>query len=88
MGRGPQKVRDEHGHMNQIAPRVQQRRRELDLTQDLLCARIADVTGGQWNPSRKDVGRIETGTRIVSDIEMLYLAQALSCTPCWLFIGE
>jgi hypothetical protein len=88
MGRGPQKVRDEHGRMNQISGRMQQRRLELELTQDGLCGRIADVTGGRWNPSRKDVGRCETGTRIVSDIEMLFLAEALACDPCWLFLGD
>jgi hypothetical protein len=88
MGRGPQKVRDGQGRMNQIAERMQQRRQELGLTQDGLCGRIADVTGGNWNPSRKDIGRCETGTRIVSDLEMLVLAEALSCDPCWLFLGD
>lgn len=88
MGRGPQKVRDENGRMNQIGGRIQERRLGLGLTQDNLCGRIADVTGGAWNPSRKDVGRCETGTRIISDIEMRYLARALACDPCWLFLGE
>jgi transcriptional regulator with XRE-family HTH domain len=74
--------------MNQIYERMQQQRQALGLTQDQLCARIADVTAGAWNPSRKDIGRCETGTRIISDIEMLYLAKALECDPCWLFLGD
>ena len=74
--------------MNQIAPRVRQRRRELALTQDMLCARVAHATYDQWVPSRKDVRRIETGTRIVSDIEILYLAKSLGCFPCWILTGD
>jgi transcriptional regulator with XRE-family HTH domain len=88
MGRGPQKVRDAQGRMNQIYERMQERRKGLELTQDQLCGRIAAVTDGVWNPSRKDIGRCETGTRIISDIELLYLAKALECDPCWLFLGD
>ena len=35
-----------------------------------------------------EIYRIEAGTRIVSDLEMLALAQALECRPMWLFLGE
>jgi transcriptional regulator with XRE-family HTH domain len=87
MGRGPQKVRDEQGNMNAVFDRIKERRRVLGVTQEDLCGRIAEASGGRWVPSRKDVGRCETGTRIVSDIELRVLAVALECDPCWLFLG-
>jgi transcriptional regulator with XRE-family HTH domain len=88
MGRGPQKVRDANGRMNQIYERMRERRQALGLTQDQICGRLADVTAGAWNATRKDIGRCETGTRIISDIELLYLAKALECDPCWLLLGQ
>jgi len=46
---------------NQIGARVKQRRRYLRMTQDALCARLADVTGGGWIADRRDIYRIENG---------------------------
>lgn len=59
--------------MNQIGERVQLRRDVLHDTQDALCARIATVAHG---------------ARIVTDLELLALAQALDCSPCWLLLGD
>ena len=88
MARGAPRLRTAEGKVNQVAGRVRTRRRELKLTQDALCARLALETEGRWNADRMEVYRIETGTRIVSDLEMLALARALECRPMWLFVGE
>lgn len=74
--------------MNLIAERVKECRRTLNLTQEGLCARLAFVTEGQWNADRQEIVRIEAGGRIVSDVELLALAQALECDPCWLLTGS
>jgi transcriptional regulator with XRE-family HTH domain len=74
--------------MNQIAPRVRKRRDELSLAQDELCARISLVTNGGWIPAWQDISRIEHGARLVCDLEILALANALECSPCWLLTGE
>lgn len=74
--------------MNQLGARVAECRRCLDLTQDALCAIVARVTDGGWIPSRRDVFRIEAGLRIVSDLEILALAEAFECSPCWLLTGK
>ncbi|HLK55237.1 MAG TPA: hypothetical protein VKU00_01655 [Chthonomonadaceae bacterium] len=88
MARGAPRLRTPDGKVNQVAPRVRGRRMELKLTQDLLCARLATVTDGGWNADRMEIYRIESGDRIVSDLEILALAQALECTPLWLLLGE
>jgi len=72
--------------MNGVGERVQQRRHELQLQQDELCARLAASTSGEWNPGWQDISRIENGARIVSDLEVLALAVALECSPCWLLL--
>ena len=64
------------------------RRRELHLGQEDLCGRIAQLTAGEWNPTWRDVQRIERGQRIVSDIELLIIARALDCSACWLLTGQ
>jgi len=74
--------------LNQIAQRVAERRHTLQLQQDELCARLAQVTNGAWNPAWQDISRIEHGTRLVTDLELLALAQALECSPCWLLTGQ
>jgi hypothetical protein len=50
--------------------------------------RIALATAGKWNPEWRDIVRLESGTRLVSDLEMLALASALECDACWLFLGR
>jgi transcriptional regulator with XRE-family HTH domain len=88
MARGSPRLRTPDGKLNQISARVRERRTELRLTQDALCARVALNTDGAWNADRMEVYRIETGTRIVSDLEALALAKALECSPVWLLLGR
>jgi transcriptional regulator with XRE-family HTH domain len=87
MPTGDARLRTADGRLNQIAARVKERRRTLSMTQEGLCARLAYVTGGQWNADRQEIVRIESGGRIVSDVELLALAGALACQPCWLLLG-
>jgi transcriptional regulator with XRE-family HTH domain len=67
---------------------VKELRKALKLTQDGLCARIAHVTQGAWNPDKQEVFKIEAGQRLVSDLEVVTLANALECDACYLLIGE
>lgn len=85
---GGARLRTPEGRVNQCGLRVRERRRELRLKQDALCARIATATEGEWNPDRLEVLRIEQGTRTVTDVELLALARALNCHFCWLLSGE
>jgi transcriptional regulator with XRE-family HTH domain len=88
MARGSPRLRTPDGKLNQIASRVRERRNSLRLTQDALCARLALNTDGAWNADRMEVYRIETGTRLVSDLEVLALAEALECSPVWLLLAQ
>ncbi|MBB6050728.1 helix-turn-helix domain-containing protein [Armatimonas rosea] len=88
MPRGDTRLRTESGQLNQIAERLRARRRVLKLTQEQLCGRLADVTSSRWIAARKEIVHLEAGTRIVSDLELLALAQALDCPPNWLLTGE
>ena len=88
MPRGAPRLRTKSGKLNQVGPRVRQRRLEMDLQQDELCARLALKTGGGWNPGWQDLSRIENGRRTVSDLEVLALAGALDCDPAWLLAGD
>ena len=88
MPRGCLRLRTKENKINQIGQRVRDCRNRLQLTQDALCARIAQATDGQWIPDRREIYRIEDGRRIVSDLEILALAQILECCPCWLLIGQ
>ena len=88
MARGAPRLRTADGKVNQLASRVRERRTHLKLTQDALCARLALATAGGWNPDRMEIYRIESGTRIVSDLEIIALAEALECQPMWLFLGD
>ncbi len=74
--------------MNIAGVRVAESRRLLKLTQDQLCAGIADATNGKWIPTRRDIYRIESGTRIVSDLELVALAIALGRDTEWLLFRE
>jgi len=88
MPRGAPRLRTSEQKKNQIGQRVRECRARLEITQDALCARLAEVTSGGWIPDRRDIFRIEDGQRIVSDLEILALAEALDCSPCWLLVGE
>jgi transcriptional regulator with XRE-family HTH domain len=87
MPRGDTRLRADNGEMNQVADRMRQRRRALKMTQERLCGRLADVTQSKWLADRQEIFRIEAGGRIVSDVELLALAAALECSPCWLLTG-
>ncbi len=84
MPRGAYQLRTPDNRMNLIGTRVRERRKAQQWTQDTLCARIAVVTEGAWNPEWRDIVRIESGTRKVSDLELLVLAAALECSAAWL----
>ena len=87
MPRGGMRLRTADGKMNDVGPRVRDRRHLLGLEQDELCARIAHHTNGGWNPAWQDMSRIENGFRTVTDLEVVALAKALECSPCWLLTG-
>lgn len=82
------RLRTPDGRINEVGKRVRQRRDELGVLQDALCARLAVETAGAWNPDRRDIGRIETGSRIVTDLEVFALARALECDAMWFFTGS
>lgn len=88
MPQGGPRLRAEDGKLNQVGGRVRSRRTELKMQQRSLLGRLAFVTGGGWNPTPQEVLRIENGTRIVTDTEVLALALALECDPCWLLTGK
>jgi transcriptional regulator with XRE-family HTH domain len=88
MPRGLPRLRAKDGKHNVVGERVRQRREEQKLSQDALCARLADVTGGEWIPDRRDVYRIEDGRRSVYDVEVIALAEALRCSVPWLMTGN
>ncbi len=81
-------MRTESGQLNQVADRMRARRRLLKMTQERLCGRLSDVTQGRWIAARKEIVHLEAGTRIVSDLEILALADALECSPSWLLTGQ
>jgi hypothetical protein len=41
-----------------------------------------------WVADDQEVSKIENGNRTVNDLEIIALARALECRPCWLFLGE
>jgi transcriptional regulator with XRE-family HTH domain len=79
MPTGAPRLRTNTGQLNQVGPQLKRLRKEKQLTQDHLCGRIADVTQGMWTPQWRDIVRIERGTRIVSDLEIIALSFALNC---------
>lgn len=80
MPHGAPRLRTVANKQNLVGPHIKSRRQELGLTQDALCARLALITGGRWNPTIFDVYRIESQRRIVSDLETLALSLALECS--------
>jgi hypothetical protein len=80
MPHGAPRLRTADDRQNLAGPIVKERRKALKLTQDELCARLATVTGGRWNPTIFDIYRIERQRRIVSDLELLALSLALECS--------
>jgi len=64
---------------NLIGPRVRQKRREIDLTQEQLAERITEL-----RMTQNIITKIETGYREVTDREVVALAQALGVAAGWL----
>jgi len=87
MPRGGPRLRATNGKKNLVGERVEERRKEMQLTQAMLTARLAYVTEGNWNPTLQEVLHIEQGTRLVSDVEVVSLAEALGVKACWLLTG-
>jgi len=74
--------------MNLVGVRAKERRIELHLSQAEVCSVIEDITQNAWRPTRHDLYRIEVGSRIVSDAEVVALAVALRCPLTWLMVGN
>lgn len=75
-------------HMQNIVGRkirLARQRFQPRLTQAALSAKL-QLDG--WNIDRAGVGKIETGLRQVTDVELLKLAKALEITIAWLFDQE
>ena len=87
MARGAPRLRSGE-RMNLAGERVRQRRDELKLTRMDLAGRLADHTDAVWNPAFPEIRRIELGTRLISDLEILALSLALKCEPEWLLTGK
>jgi len=88
MPRGFPRLRTTNGALNRVGARVIERRAALDIGQDDLCAKLAEVTGGAWVADRRDIYRIERARRTVTDLELIALALALNCEPHWLLMGQ
>lgn len=84
MPQGGPRLRAKDGKLNRVGGHVRQRRKQLKMQQRALLGRLADVTDGGWNPTPQEILRIENGTRTVTDTEIIALAAALTCDPCWL----
>ncbi len=79
MPHGAPRLRTPDNKQNIAGPYVRERRQHLRLTQDALCGRLALATNGEWNPAPGDIYRIEAQRRIVGDLELVALAEALEC---------
>lgn len=88
MPRGSPRLRTDDDRRNIVGTRVLERRLELKVAQDTLCARIATATKGRWNPDRQEVYKIEAGTRTVTDLELLVLSTVLGRSATWLLTGK
>ena len=87
MPHGSPRIRFADGTMNLVGRRLKKWRQQAHVTQDQLCGIVADVTEGAWMPTRHDIYRVETGTRTVSDAELIALAAGLECSFVWLVCG-
>ncbi len=72
------------GRCNLAGERIRQRRQSLGLSQEQLAARL-QLRGLELG--QKAVSRMETGSRVIPDYELPWLAQALETTTAWL-LGE
>lgn len=75
------KIYDYKGRKNLCVNRVKEARARLKITQEDLAARL-QVEG--ITMERDSVSRIETGTRFVTDYELVVLAKVLNVSLEWL----
>ena len=85
MPRGAAELKTAEGRMNEVGIPIRVRRRTLKIRQEDLAARIDLASGGTWQAGRRDIHRIEAGTRKVTDLELRIIARALDIQPCDLF---
>lgn len=78
------KIYDYNGKKNISGERVHEARCRMRLTQDDLAARL-QVEG--VTIERNSISRLETGTRFVTDYELLVLSKILKVSVLWL-LGE
>ena len=79
------KANDYEGRRNIPGERVRMKRLSMRLSQAALAAKVQ--TEGVVL-EQDAISRIELGTRMVQDYELLALAKALGVTPEWLLTGK
>ena len=82
------RLRSAAGTKNEVGPRVKAQRKVENLDTDNLAARIRLQTEGAWDVGSQEIYKIEAGRRAVTDVELIALARALNCRPCYLLTGE
>ena len=85
MPRGPKRLRTPDGKLSAIGERLQQLRVEKNLTQEELAARIGVIAN--WTPLRESLNQMLRGERIIGDLEVCVIADAIECNPVWLMFG-
>jgi len=75
------KIYDFNGKKNVCGKRVKEARKKLNLSQEVLAARLQ--IGGVII-ERDSISRIEKGTRFVADYEVLILSEILKVSPLYL----
>jgi len=75
------KIYDFNGKKNVCGKRVKEARKKLNLSQEVLAARLQ--IGGVII-ERDSISRIEKGTRFVADYEVLILSEILKVRPLYL----
>ena len=73
------------GKMNIIGERVKQQRQFLNISQTELAARLQVLN---VIVEQKAISRIELGERLVTDYELLALAESLNVSVTWLLQGQ
>lgn len=67
--------------LNAAGERLRAIRIAEGLTMERLCALIWSSSSGAWNPDRRDIYRLERGTRKLTDLELVVLARAIKVPP-------
>ena len=82
------RIKTKDGKLNLVGPQVRARRIFRGDTRDSVCARIQVNTGVEWGINERDLWKIENQRRACTDLEIVELAKALSCTVADLFNGR